>query len=203
MSKTKKQVEALQEPITEEQAQYAKELAESEPINLGNVYEALSDFQLEVPILVKNTQGYGYKYVDLTEIVSTITPILSRHKLVVVQYLKGHGIVTELVHTPSMTKIDSYVEIPQNVNLKGQNEYQAYGSAITYFRRYQWVTICGLVADVDTDATGKQTNTNKPKLDSSRFSDAVKAVKEGTFTLEQITEHYTLSQAQKLELTNI
>ena len=37
------------------------------------IYEALLNFQAEVPILTQNTKGYGYTYVDLAEIIRVIT----------------------------------------------------------------------------------------------------------------------------------
>ena len=32
------------------------------------IYKALSDFQNEVPVIHKGTQGYGYSYADLPAI---------------------------------------------------------------------------------------------------------------------------------------
>lgn len=181
------------------------ELAPDEIIELdrGNVYQSLADFQQVAPTMEKTLSNdfAKYKYADLTLIVEKVKPILYEHKLVLVQTLKGKGLLTELIHLPSMSKIESYCDIPENVQMKGQNPFQVMGSAITYFRRYQYVTILGLVVDDDTDA--RVTKTGKPKLDSSRFADAVKALKAGETTLDEIMEHFTLSQAQKLELTNI
>ena len=40
--------------------------------------------------------------------------------------------------------------------LKGQNDFQVLGSAITYLRRYSLSSILGLVTDEDADAAGEQ-----------------------------------------------
>ena len=201
MSKTKAKVEEVQDPITqEEQMQYEHD--NQQPVDDlpgGNVYESLGKFQQEVPPLIKNTQGYGYKYVDLNEIIATVQPVLAKHNLVVVQTLKTTGILTELVHTPSLSKIESYCEIPQGVQLKGQNQFQAYGSAITYFRRYQYTTILGLISDPDMDASG-QTVSGKKRLTEERFANALEVYKAGDITLEDITGRYELTQAQKNRL---
>jgi hypothetical protein len=41
------------------------------------------------------------------------------------------------------------------------NDYQAYGSGVTYFRRYALSSMLGLVTDKDTDASGEQTASSK------------------------------------------
>lgn len=163
-----------------------------------NVYTAFRDFINEAPILTKSEEGYGYKYVHLAEIVEKIQPILHRHNLIVVQTLKGTGILTQLIHVPSETMIESYCDIPQNAPMKNMNIYQAYGSAITYFRRYQYATICGLVSDDDADA--KAQKSGKPKLSSQKFKEAIEYFEKVEVTLEEIMAKYTLTQAQKQEL---
>lgn len=176
----------------------AVEPMEAEMPEVRNVYQAFANFSMDAPILTKNEEGYGYKYVHLAEIVDKVKPILYKHDLVIVQTLKGTGLLTQLVHVPSETMIESFCEIPQNVEMKGQNLYQVYGSAITYFRRYQWVTICNLVAEDDLDTRVQKTG--KPKLESSRLKEAKKALIAGEITMQEIMDRFTLTQAQKQEL---
>jgi len=52
----------------------------------------------------------------------------------------------------------SSLRIPQGVQLKGMNDFQVLGSAITYARRYSLSMMLGIVTDEDNDASGIQTN---------------------------------------------
>lgn len=128
---------------------------------MKNIYKALSDFQQEVPTIKKNASGYNYKFADLEEIIAIIKPVLKKHNLGYTQPLDGTNLRTVLYHTESGETIESTVEIPQGVELKGQNDFQVLGSAITYLRRYSLSSILGLVTDEDADAAGEQTNTPK------------------------------------------
>ena len=67
-----------------------------------------------------------------------------------------------------------------NVQLKGMNDFQVMGSAITYLRRYSLSSVLGLVTDKDTDAGGEQLS--KPKderetLSNDRFEKAVEKIR--------------------------
>lgn len=120
------------------------------------LYKALADFQAEVPTIKKNASGYGYKFADLEEITTAIKPLLAKHNLGYAQPLEGTSVKTILFHTESGESIESLTEIPQGVQLKGQNEFQVLGSAITYLRRYSLSSMLGLVTDEDADAAGEQ-----------------------------------------------
>lgn len=137
---------------------------------MTNLYKALANFQQEVPTIQKNTTGYGYKYADLPTIFGVINPLLKKHGLGFTQTFQPEGyIVTAIFHVESGEKIDSALSIPQNVQLKGMNDFQVLGSAITYLRRYALSSILGLVTDVDLDASGEQVK--KQKNVSNEVSD--------------------------------
>lgn len=132
------------------------------------LFKALSDFQNECPIIYKGTKGYGYQYADLTAIIPVINPLLKKHKLSYAQPLKGNSIETIIFHIESGESISSIIDIPQGVQLKGMNDFQVLGSAITYLRRYSLASILGLITDADLDACGvqesKQENVSAPKI---------------------------------------
>lgn len=124
---------------------------------MSEIRKSLSAFQQEVPPIYKGTSGYGYKYADWGEILKVINPLLKKHSLGFTQVLDGTSLKTVLFHTESDEEIISSVEIPQGVELKGMNDFQVLGSAITYLRRYSLSSILGLVTDEDADASGEQT----------------------------------------------
>lgn len=136
---------------------------------MKNYYKALAGFQQECPVLLKDTEGYGYKYVDLTKIIHTINPLMQKHGLGFTQKLgtnKDTGqscLTTTIFHVSSGESDSSTVDIPL-VEMKGQNLYQAFGSGTTYFRRYQISSQMGIISDKDVDAYGEQvTPTSMPK----------------------------------------
>jgi len=123
---------------------------------MKNIYKALAQFQQSCPIILKDTQGYGYVYTDLPDIYKVIMPLLKDNGLGFTQILKDKGLETILFHIESGETISGYVEIPSEVSLAKMNPYQVMGSAYTYFRRYALSSMLGIVTDKDTDAIGEQ-----------------------------------------------
>ena len=176
-----------------------------------NIYKSLAAFQQECKVIHKGTKGYGYSYADLPTIFSVINPLLKKHNLGFTQLLDGTELRTILFHTKSGDTIESCAAIPQNVQLKGMNAFQVYGSAITYFRRYALSSLLGIITDKDTDASGEQVNLKKHKpnikfkkgsLTDLQFARAIETIKEGKYSKEQLLKTFELSskQSKALEL---
>ena len=181
---------------------------------MKSIYKALAAFQQEVPTIHKDTKGYGYSYADLPTIFDGINPLLSKHKLGFTQTVNGTQLCTTIFHVESGEELVGCADIPQGVTLKGMNDFQVLGSAITYMRRYQLSAMLGLVTDKDTDANGEQKrdNTDKPKTapkykpkatpkaqrvivteGDEIFLAIVKGVSVGNGTLEQAKAKYNIS----------
>ena len=126
-----------------------------------NIYKALAKFQQEVPVLLKGTDGYGYKYIQLEHIIAQINPLLKKHDLGFTQLIDGSGLTTVLFHHPSGEDISSSCIIPE-CDMKGMNKFQSAGAGITYFRRYALSSMLGIISDQDTDA--KVYTTVAPKI---------------------------------------
>lgn len=129
---------------------------------MKNLYKALASFQQEVPAIHEGAQGYGYTYSDLKTIFKVINPILKNNKLGFTQLLQGSSIRTVIFHTESGDSIESVVDVPQDVSLKGMNQFQVNGAGITYYRRYALSSALGLVTDVDSDAKGEEEPNQQP-----------------------------------------
>ena len=170
---------------------------------MKHLFKALADFQQEVPVIHKGTQGYGYSYADLPKIFEVINPLLQKNGLGFTQLINGQQIVTVLFHCESGENIESKTDIPM-IQLKGMNDYQSFGSGITYYRRYCLSTILGIVTDKDTDAAGEQVkavNTEKkPKIEGERFLKAIEAIRAGEFTAEELQAKFDLIEVQKKSL---
>jgi len=123
---------------------------------IKNISAALVKVTAEVRNATKSSNGYGYKYAPLDEILNIVRPIIAKHGLTIIQsqsFEKEGGFVTVktlLLHS-SGEFIETTAECPFE-NLKGMNSYQSLGSAITYLRRYAISSMFGIASEEDTDA---------------------------------------------------
>lgn len=161
-----------------------------------NIFKALALFQSKVPIIHKDTTGYGYTYADLAEITRIITPILKECNLGYTQPMNGDKLQTILFHE-SGESIESSMLIPSD-DLKGMNKYQSLGSAITYLRRYMLSSILGIVTDKDIDGCvvplNKTEEKSKKQFDITEIQEKLSKV---TNTDELTKLFNTLSSADR------
>jgi hypothetical protein len=167
---------------------------------MKHLLKSLAAFQQEVKVIHKATQGYGYSYADLPKIFDEINPLLQKHGLGFTQLINTkegvNYLATVVFHVESGEQIESNCMIPY-VQLKGMNDFQSFGSGITYFRRYCLSSMLGLVTDKDTDASGEQVKTKKkPKIDNDRLEKAIAAVKSGKYELADIPLNFDLTDEQ-------
>jgi len=169
---------------------------------MKHLFKSLAEFQQEVPTIHKATQGYGYTYADLPKIFEVINPLLKKHGLGFTQLINGKELITIVFHVESGENLESNTLIPQGVQLKGMNDFQVLGSAITYLRRYALSSILGIVSDKDTDAGGEQVKTEakneskKVAIDDKRLAKAIKAISEGDYTMKELLNTFDLTPEQ-------
>jgi len=175
---------------------------------MKHLFKSLAQFQQEVPVIHKGTQGFGYSYADLPAIFEKINPLLAKHGLGFTQLLNSKDgsnyIVTVIFHVETGESIESQTIIPQ-VTLKGMNDYQSFGSGVTYFRRYALSSALGLVTDKDTDASGEQVKDEpkKPTIDQKRLGKALEAISEGKYTKDELLSNFSLTDSQIKLLENV
>lgn len=167
---------------------------------MKNLFKALADFQQEVPIIIKNSQGYGYQFADLPDTIEIINPYLAKNKLGFTQLVGSANVKTIIFHWESGESIETITDIPQGVTLKGMNDFQVLGSAITYIRRYALSSALGLVTDSDPDANGvkeKPTQQSQPKQEAKSEPKEDKPKVDKWMTEKQFEE---LKQKTKAEI---
>jgi len=215
MSRTKKVVE---ESVTPQQLEdyaeirYRDEMEQKpEPVDIlpytTNIWQAIANFQAEVPILIQNSTASKYTYVDLAEIVRVITPLLRKHKLAYIQPLTGKAeITTILFHTETGEQVKSTIEIPI-IELDYMNLYQSIGSAITYYRRYSISSLLNLISEKDNDAQGTQKRVQKApepvgkkKLNDEELAEAIRMIDNNEYSLEKLQRNYYLTTEQMSHL---
>ena len=165
-----------------------------------SIYEAIAHFQYDCPILYKRTEGYGYKYTDLAEIMRVITPILKKHDLFIMQPLAGTGLKTIVCHWPTKETLEEFTEIPQDIALAKMNPFQAQGAGISYWRRYALSSFFGLVSDKDIDMAGK-IEPEKPTLTNEKFEAALEAIDNEKYTVKELKANFKLSTDQLKKLS--
>lgn len=122
---------------------------------INEISAALSEFQgsLEQPKLEKEVKvktkvgpGYSFKYADLSACARAAAPGLKEHGLSISQIISEGKLITLLSHKSGQW-FKSELFLPAQ-----STDYQAFGSAITYLKRYSYCAILGIVADTDDDA---------------------------------------------------
>ena len=173
---------------------------------MKNLLKALAEFQQAVPVIHKGTQGYGYSYANLATIFEIINPILKANKLGFTQLVGDNNIKTIIFHYESGEQLETITTIPQGTNLKGMNDFQTLGSAITYIRRYALSSALGLITDKDTDASGeqvKQATTTKTTVTTLQDSIDIEGAKAKLIVVKTLNELKQVYESlPKLEMAN-
>ena len=117
------------------------------------IFEALAAAQGDAQNVAKDKQGYGYRYSSLDSITEMLRPILAKNGLAVMHSEEiADGAVT--VETIVTHKSGEWVKVkavsPYN-QLKGMNDYQSIGAALTYLRRYSVASLFNIASDEDID----------------------------------------------------
>lgn len=98
----------------------------------------------EVTVPTKTGGSYKFKYAPLDAILAAVRGPLAANGLAIVQLLDEDVLVTSLLHADGAV-LSGRTPIPQTEGI------QAYGSAITYLRRYALQAILGIAAEEDDD----------------------------------------------------
>lgn len=122
---------------------------------------AMAEVRKDLPEITKTKtagrDGYGYKYEDLSEIVSALTPVLGkvglsfrwRTETIAVNAVKVTCILSHRDGHSEETSLSSSSDTSG-----GKNAIQAIGSAVTYLQRYTLKAALGIAAGFDDDAGG-------------------------------------------------
>lgn len=146
---------------------------------MTEIVQALLSFHAEVPSIEKTAKAQYGKYADLETVLSTVTPVLRKHGIVIVQTFEPAAdsidplLVTRLIHK-SGEELCS--RLPMTVG-KGRNVLHDWGGSCTYQRRYALLAILGLCADMDTDGNFDQPQP-EPELTSRPANKSIKKAAE-------------------------
>jgi hypothetical protein len=112
---------------------------------MNKIITALNSARQEIPSIHKGGKSHHGKYATLDSILDVCTPILSKHKLVIVQTFEGHDLLTTLYHESGEQLTSRLTMIVEKQTSQGL------GVAATYSRRYGISALLSLSLDDDTD----------------------------------------------------
>lgn len=124
------------------------------PAQAGNIHAALCAVQAEIENPPKekeaNTGSYKYMYADISDVLDTVRPVLTRHGISTLQVpFMSEGAMqlkTTLTHVESGTSVECDYPV---CSLNG--DHQKMGGALTYARRYALCTMVGIAPAEDMD----------------------------------------------------
>lgn len=145
-----------------------------------SIFSDFIDIQKRLPPLVKDTQGDGYKYPTLNQLLDIVLPMCHDHGLGLSQVTHpvegGVGVETVLFNEknerissgilamPLTTDGDGNIinvgGVKRSGGVYGQFGAQAYGSALTYARRYSLTAFFGMKAEDDDGYQASQKRFN-------------------------------------------
>jgi len=117
-----------------------------------SIYNKLYKVQGEIGAISKDSTNpfYKSKYFDINSLIKQVTPILEKHKLLLLQPIKD-GEQYSIIFDLDGGSVESSLKLPTDLDA------QKIGSAITYYRRYTLQSLLGLQAEDDDGnvASGK------------------------------------------------
>lgn len=143
-------------------------MLKSEQIN--ELASALVKAQTEITSAIKDTEGYGYSYAKLENVIEAVKPALNKNGISFVQLVEeseGNNVKvsTLLLHSSGQfLGSTGSTEIPE---MKGCNLAQRAGAAQSYLKRYQLQALTGLPTE-DNDASSEGFKKQSKPLEQSK-----------------------------------
>ncbi len=158
---------------------------------MENIAKALVKAQLEMITPKKGSVNpfFKNKYADLNDVLAAVVPTLNNNGIVLLQPLvniEGKNFVKTVLMHESGEIFESLAEI----FCKNTNDAQAYGSGVTYARRYSLSSICGIGSEDDDAQKAVQ---QKPMATAEILAKA----KATNATMAQIKTKYSVTAEQE------
>lgn len=144
--------------------------------NIGELAKALAQAQGKFTAIPKTEQNpfFKSKYAGLPTVVEVAAPILSELGLSIAQFI-GHNEHGDTLTTWLLHESGQFISGEMQLH-PIKNDPQGQGSAITYARRYSYMSVLGLVADDDDDGNAGTKAANKPQAKSGNAAALKQAV---------------------------
>jgi len=123
--------------------------------SVESISQAMAAAQGEAQNVPKDAQGYGYFYSKLETILEMLRPILQKNGLSIIQSqsIGEQFVIVETMITHTSGEWIKTTAMSHYTQLRGMNDYQSIGSAITYLRRYSIASLFNIASEEDTDGS--------------------------------------------------
>lgn len=161
-----------------------------------NIYEKLLNVKSSWIKLQRDVSAYNYKYADLNQIQEKLWDVLQEQKLLVLHRVQDNQVMTKIINTENT---EEFVEstIPMAEWTKAQDK----GSEITYYRRYNLLSLLDLEVEDDDGKKAQDSKPIKKEVDLpwiaqeniDKITDLIAEWQH--FTMKQVREKYKVSRA--------
>jgi len=137
-----------------------KDIQEENKIDFSrNIYEVLAEARITMPTVFKGLENGHFRstYASIDIINRTIVPHLAKYGLFVMHKLENGFLKTRLHYGDQFVESETAIfDLLNSIAKSGaRNELQAYGSALTYLKRYHLTGLLSIdQSDDDNDAGG-------------------------------------------------
>lgn len=138
--------------------------------NITNLASALLKAQKDIGIAIKDAKNPYFKssYADLKTVIDAVKEPLNNHGIAFLQMVNTNGGDMPVIETMLLHESGQYLLSNTPVFCAKPNDPQAFGSGVTYSKRYALQAILGLPT-ADDDAEGAMNRTNgKPKQQAAK-----------------------------------
>jgi predicted flavoprotein YhiN len=167
--------------------------------------ETLAKIQVELKAKKTKYNKFGkYYYRSAEDILEALKPHLTKHNVSVrikEKIVAENVIESVAILYDGLMRIKASAIVGVDLNQAGQSMPQKWGTASSYAKKYALGNLFLLDDTADDDATNKHLPTLK--FNSKTYKDIVKRIQEGTATIKQVEENYSLDKFTKLELNKI
>ena len=168
-----------------------------------DIYEKLSVIQTEFKAKKSRYNSFGkYNFRSAEDILEGLKPFIKKYNVVftVSEELQELGNASPIIKSTAkiidsdMKSIEAVAIVGVDLNQKGMQTPQQYGSASSYAKKYALGNLLLIDDTQDSDATNTHGN-SKPKMTDEAFSKAQKYVSDGG-SVEAIASKYEMTKVQ-------
>lgn len=162
-----------------------------------NIYQKLFEVKKAGITLQRDTKAFNYQYATLDQIQKKLWEVLQEQGLIVIHAVLDNKVVTEIRDTETEKFVASKIELTE------WTKPQDKGSEITYYRRYNLLSLLDLeVQDddgkkaQDSKPTAYAQNDNLPWIGDDNIKTLKGLIDSGkTMTMKGVREKYKVSKA--------
>lgn len=124
---------------------------------MSEIYKKLFAIKKANIKLQRDTKAYNYKYVNLAQIQEKLSWEFEKLWLLVTHSIVNNSVITAIIDTESGEKIQSSITMSENI--KPQDKW----SEITYYRRYNLLSLLDLETEDDDWKKAQESNKTSAK----------------------------------------